>query len=226
MQKLTARQAEILGFVNKCINEDKFVPTCQQIADHFKFSRKAARDHVYKLIEKGYVDRAMFKTRSLELSEKPKVYPNGLLADIVHAPSIVNINRDVIELPIFRHVSVTPPHLHTKFIEGILPLAVTSIEFFKEDCFGFKFQDESMIRIGILPGDIVICRLVEEAGPSDIVIACVNRRTLLRRVYYNNDEVILIAENGAVEPQNFNVECVDIVAQYIGLWRPKLILSP
>ena len=136
------------------------------------------------------------------------------------------MNRDVIELPIYRFISITPPYLHTKAVEGILPLSVTAIEFFKEDCFGFKFPDESMIRIGILPGDIVICRLVEEAGPSDIVVVGVNRRTLMRRVYRNNDEVILIAENGAVEPQHFNEECIDIIAQYIGLWRPKLILSP
>ena len=82
LPKLTSRQAEILEFINKCINEDKFVPSCQQIADHFGFTRKNARDHVYKLIEKGYVDQAMFKTRSIELSVKPRVYTNRLLSNM------------------------------------------------------------------------------------------------------------------------------------------------
>lgn len=33
------------------------------------------------------------------------------------------------------------------------------------------------------------------------------------------------SSNPAVEPQNFNEEAVGVIAQYIGLWRPKLILS-
>lgn len=224
--KLTDRQKEIFGFVTSCMDEKKYVPTIKQISEHFQFTTKAARDHIQAIVDKGHLDPSIFKSKVLEVrGDSPKVYPNTLLKDIVHAPSIVNVNRDVVEIPIYSYVSVTPPYLHVKAIQWILPLPVSAIQFFKDHCFGYPCRDETMIGAGIIPGDIMICRLNDEAKPGSIAIVSVNKRAIMRRIFENGDNVILMADNAALEPQYFNKECIDVIGHYIGLWRPGFMMA-
>src|SRR3546814_6048053 len=53
---LTSRQLEILNFIQEWIRERGFPPSHGDLADHFRFNRNAAREHLLALARKGELE--------------------------------------------------------------------------------------------------------------------------------------------------------------------------
>lgn len=57
MQKLTPRQAEILSFIKRCLEDHGFPPTRAEIAQELGFkSPNAAEEHLKALARKGAIE--------------------------------------------------------------------------------------------------------------------------------------------------------------------------
>ena len=69
-RKLTARQQEVLEFIQTCIQE-KYPPTIREIGTHFGFSEKAAYDHLRTLEKKGYIHRVEGAPRCITIIQEP-----------------------------------------------------------------------------------------------------------------------------------------------------------
>jgi len=65
MTELTARQAEVLGFIDTFTKRHSYAPTMREIGEHFKMSGKAAFDHVAALKRKGFLVSDSRKARTL-----------------------------------------------------------------------------------------------------------------------------------------------------------------
>jgi len=65
MTELTARQAEVLGFIDTFTKRHSYAPTMREIGEHFKMSGKAAHDHVAALKRKGFLASDGRKARTL-----------------------------------------------------------------------------------------------------------------------------------------------------------------
>ena len=73
-KRLTARQREILDFIDRYISEKGYAPTLKEIGQAFRFSEKAANDHRDALIRKGRITFDHAKPRSIRLTPISRMF--------------------------------------------------------------------------------------------------------------------------------------------------------
>ncbi len=108
MQKLTPRQAEILSFIKRCLEDHGFPPTRAEIAQELGFkSPNAAEEHLKALARKGAIEMTPGASRGIRIpgfephaandDEGLPVFwaSNGapLLDDVIDSPSSASIEE-------------------------------------------------------------------------------------------------------------------------------------
>src|SRR3546814_11076816 len=90
---LTSRQLEILNFIQEWIRERGFPPSHGDLADHFRFNRNAAREHLLALARKGELELSPNDARGIRLLKDatPRPFELPLFGNIeagapIHAP--------------------------------------------------------------------------------------------------------------------------------------------
>ena len=215
---LTARQREIFNYIQSRIKEG-YPPTIREIGSKFGFSEKAAHDHLNALEKKKYIDREEGKPRAISILKEadPKLETSKWLEGQNANPALVDIKRDIIEIPIFGRVAAGTPLLASQNIEGTLPIPTRMVN--NHECFALRIIGSSMVGAGILEGDFVIVRRQANADPGDIVVALVDDEATVKRFYIDGERVRLQPENPAIEPILFNTNDVMILGKVIGLHR-------
>ena len=215
---LTARQREIFNYIQLRIKEG-YPPTIREIGSKFGFSEKAAHDHLNALEKKKYIGREEGKPRAISILKEadPKLATSKWLEGQNANPALAEIQRDIIEIPIFGRVAAGTPLLASQNIEGTLPIPTRMVN--NHECFALRIMGSSMIGAGILEGDFVIVRRQANADPGDIVVALVEDEATVKRFYIDNGQVRLQPENPAIEPTLFDTKDVMILGKVIGLHR-------
>src|SRR6201747_1484850 len=81
MLKLTPRQAEILGFIKRCLEDNGYPPTRAEIAQELGFkSPNAAEEHLKALARKGAIEMTPGASRGIRLKQEPGVPVVGRVA--------------------------------------------------------------------------------------------------------------------------------------------------
>ena len=215
---LTARQREIFTYIQRRIKEG-YPPTIREIGSKFGFSEKAAHDHLNALEKKKYIGREEGKPRAISILKEadPKLETSKWLEGQNANPALVEVQRDIVEIPIFGRVAAGTPLLASQNIEGTLPIPTRMVNNY--ECFALRIIGSSMVGAGILEGDFVIVRRQANADPGDIVVALVEDEATVKRFYIDGEQVRLQPENPAIEPAIFNVRDVMILGKVIGLHR-------
>ena len=78
MQKLTPRQAEILAFIKRCLEDNGYPPTRAEIAQELGFkSPNAAEEHLKALARKGAIEMTPGASRGIRIPGfEPKAAAN------------------------------------------------------------------------------------------------------------------------------------------------------
>ena len=215
---LTARQRQIFTYIQRRIKEG-YPPTIREIGSKFGFSEKAAHDHLNALEKKKYIGREEGKPRAISILKEadPKLATSKWLEGQNANPALVDVQRDIVEIPIFGRVAAGTPLLASQNIEGTLPIPARMVN--NHECFALRIIGSSMVGAGILEGDFVIVRRQANADPGDIIVALVDDEATVKRFYIDGEKVRLQPENPALEPAIFNVSDVMILGKVIGLHR-------
>lgn len=215
---LTTRQREIFTYIQQRIKEG-YPPTIREIGSKFGFSEKAAHDHLNALEKKKYIGREEGKPRAISILKEadPKLETSKWLEGQNANPALADIQRDIIEIPIFGRVAAGEPLLASQNIEGTLPIPTRMVNNY--ECFALRIIGSSMVGAGILEGDFVIVRRQANADPGDIIVALVEDEATVKRFYIDGERIRLQPENPSVEPTLFNVNDVMILGKVIGLHR-------
>ncbi len=215
---LTARQREIFNYIQSRIKEG-YPPTIREIGSKFGFSEKAAHDHLNALEKKKYIGREEGKPRAISILKEadPKLETSKWLEGQNANPALVDVQRDIIEIPIFGRVAAGAPLLASQNIEGTLPIPTRMVNNY--ECFALRIIGSSMIGAGILEGDFVIVRRQANADPGDIIVALVDDEATVKRFFIDGEHVRLQPENPAIEPTIFDTNDVMILGKVIGLHR-------
>jgi len=215
---LTTRQREIFTYIQQRIKEG-YPPTIREIGSKFGFSEKAAHDHLNALEKKKYIGREEGKPRAISILKEadPKLETSKWLEGQNANPALADIQRDIIEIPIFGRVAAGEPLLASQNIEGTLPIPTRMVNNY--ECFALRIIGSSMVGAGILEGDFVIVRRQANADPGDIIVALVEDEATVKRFYVDGERIRLQPENPSVEPTLFNVNDVMILGKVIGLHR-------
>ncbi|HEY9546714.1 MAG TPA: transcriptional repressor LexA [Solimonas sp.] len=210
---LTSRQLEILNFIQEWIRERGFPPSHGDLADHFRFNRNAAREHLLALARKGELELSPNDARGIRL--------------------LKDATPRQFELPLFGNIAAGAPITAPENAQEWLRI---DPDLFRPRAdFLHRVDGDSMIEAGILSGDLVGIHHQAEARNGEIIAACLlDRRTgeesiTLKRYQRRGAEVRLLPENARYEPLVINLErAVDeqelpgfrIAGVMVGLVRP------
>jgi repressor LexA len=183
MKKLTDRQAEVLQFIAKFIDEHAYAPTIRQIAEHFGLSVKAAYDHVSALKRKEKIRSTTRSSRTME---------------IVHEKD-ERVKSPFLEIPILGEVAAGLGILSEENHNGCLPVHRSMLKKNKK-YFAVKVRGDSMEGIGVMDGDMAVIEKHETAQNGDVVVAMINEGYVLKKFYKQKSNIKLVSANTKYHP--------------------------
>jgi repressor LexA len=204
---LTGRQQEIWKFLTDYVDEHGYPPTVREIGEAVGLaSPSTVHAHLANLERAGLIKRDPTKPRALELRRDPK--PDAARADDVH------------RLPVLGEIAAGGPLLAEQNVEDYIavpePLAHGGEEFL------LRVKGDSMIKAGILEGDLVVVRRQQDARNGDIVVALAGAdetadEATVKRFFREDDRIRLQPENDALEP--IYTEYVEVLGKVTGVFR-------
>ena len=206
MTDLTARQRQVLEFVDAEVRRRGYPPSVREIGEAVGLSSSSTvHAHLAALQDKGYLVRDPTKPRAIEVRFEPA---SGAAVD----------RRPVRHVPLLGDVAAGTGVLAAENVEEILPLPEDFTG--RGQLFMLRVRGDSMIEAGIFDGDMVLVRPQQEAPNGSIVVAMVDGDATVKRFERGNGHVKLIAENPAYEPiVTSNVSLVGVVRGVIRLFR-------
>lgn len=197
-EDLTRQEEEVLEFIKKQISTTGFPPSVREICAAVGFkSTSSAHQYIWRLADKGYIDKMNLKTRAMKLTT----------------------SEPTISVPIVGKVAAGEPILATQNIEDYFAIGESffSKNSLQNDNFILKVQGESMIQAGINDGDYIIVSKQSTARNGQIVVAMIDGNATVKTFYREKDYIRLQPENDTMEP--IIVKSVDIVGKVVGLFR-------
>lgn len=171
--KLTAKQQEVLSFVDGFRRVHGMSPTLREVQSHFGFASSfAAQRHLKALERKGALIRGDGKARSMMSSPT-----------LLRIPFLGSIPAGFSELK--------GPETEDRGLE-IDPAALGLPR--SARLFALEVRGDSMIGAHILPGDLAILEQVP-ARAGDIVAALIDGEVTLKRLIQDRGKAFLRAEN-------------------------------
>lgn len=187
---LTARQAQVLEFIQDFTYGNGYPPTVREVAANFGFrSPRAAHDHMKALEKKGYTRSVAGRPRALEVLQNRRGIP--LLGKIAAGKPILAVEE-------------------TEEVLGLEP------SFFGQGSFfALRVRGDSMIEDHIAEGDLVILRAQADVRSGEVAAVLLGDEVTLKRVVPGKKGVELKASNPAV--QNIFVSPSDDPPRVLGV---------
>ena len=184
---------DIRDYIDQYFCENCKVPTLQDIADQFDFTKGRISQYISMMVEKGIIEK-----------------DNGARSLIT--PNMKKIQKDTLSVPIVGSIACGTPVLSEENIEDYItiPRKLTGTgNFYILRAFG-----DSMIEAGIEDGDLVLVHNTHEAQDGQIVVALVENETTLKRIYIDDKhkKIILHPENKNMRDMVFDEVSIQGVA--------------
>ncbi|TRO43809.1 transcriptional repressor LexA [Pseudomonas sp. ALS1279] len=195
MLKLTPRQAEILAFIKRCLEDNGYPPTRAEIAQELGFkSPNAAEEHLKALARKGAIEMTPGASRGIRIP--------GFEASAA--------NEDA-GLPVIGRVAAGAPILAQQHVEESCQI---NPAFFQPKAdYLLRVRGMSMKDVGIFDGDLLAVHTTREARNGQIVVARIDDEVTVKRFKREGNKVWLIAENPEFAPIEVDLEHQDLVIE-------------
>ena len=182
MDELTARQKQLLRFIQERIRANGYPPTQAEIASNFGFrSATAARNHLLALARKGAIEHTDSASRGIRVKQ-PDPHAAGYQA----------------ELPLVGRVAAGSPIMSEENIDS--HVRVDPALFKPRADYLLKVRGMSMRDAAILDGDYIAVHKTHEARAGQIVVARLHDEVTVKRFQRHGHRVELVAENPAFKP--------------------------
>ena len=177
MAGLSGMQQKIYEYIAACIREQGYPPSVREIGEAVGLkSPSTVHFHLKHLEEAGYIEKGAGKGRAITLREE--TVPEN-------------------QVPIVGNVAAGSPILAEECIEDYLTFDTGGRS---EEYFALRVRGESMLKAGILPGDLVVVRRQQTAQNGEIVVALLGEEATVKRLSRRNGEIWLLPENDAYQP--------------------------
>lgn len=183
---LTRSQQRILQAIKELQSEQGHSPTLQELASHLGIKAPTVHQHLKKMQETGAIHRESKKARSIEI-----LLPSRSMID------------EVVLVPVIGLIAAGKPNWSS---EDFLGEVAVAREWVKGRCYALRVDGLSMLGANISDGDYVLVRQQSIAQHGEIVVARVNDKATLKRLYAQGDKVELRAENPDYQPIEVSLE--------------------
>lgn len=195
IKPLTARQRQVLNFVNSFVREKGYSPSLKEIAKELKTSNlSTAQYFIEQLREKGYLEKGEGKTRGITPLPNPHIIP--LLGYIAAGEPIEPIeNPEEITVP--ENIQIDTRYQH----------------------YALKVKGDSMRDMGVFDGDIALIKHQLMANNGDVVVAITEKGATLKVFKKTNGKILLEPRNKdypTIEPKE-----LEIRGKFVGLVRTE-----
>lgn len=211
MKGLTARQRQLLEYIEAHLAENGYPPTLREMAAELGVSSpNGVNDHLKALERKGYIAR----------SAGPKSRAITLIRPLP-APARGRQPADTVAVPLLGRVAAGMPVLSEENFEGTLAFDPALLPR-SGRVFALRVTGDSMVGRGIREGDILLVRAQQTAHSGDVVVALVDGEATVKTLRRRGGAVVLDPANPAYQPieldgRRRNSRLLGIV---VGQWRP------
>jgi repressor LexA len=185
VKDLTDRQREVLSFIKSFSERHGVPPTVREIGDRFRFTARAAFDHLRALERKGMLRRRASARRV-----------SRTLVPLDREPA----RRLPAEIPILGRIAAGLPRLAAELPEGGIPVSPEWFGLKGKDTFALRVQGDSMIDAHIMDGDWVVVRRQDSAHPGEIVAAMVGDEATVKRLDRDGARIVLRPAHPTMRP--------------------------
>lgn len=181
----------ILNYMTDFIKENGYPPTVREICAELDIkSTSTVHRYLKELQAEGRISMGENQNRAISIKNTT---PPGTI-------------------PVLGHVAAGSPILAEEEVDEYVPYAGNTA-----DLFALHVHGNSMIKCGILDGDIVVVRKTPEAQNGQIVVALVDDSATVKRFYKEEGHFRLQPENDDYEP--IIVDSVDILGKVVSVMR-------
>ena len=169
-------KTRVYNYIKNTIEEQGYSPSFDEIAEALSCAKSTAHKFALRLIDEGYLER---RGKGLYIAGDPMVY----------------------RMPVIGVVACGKPSIALEDVTRYIPIDRSNLR--GGEYFGLIAEGESMIKVGVCPGDIVFVEKSDTANDGDIVVAMIrdevtgDERATLKRFYRDtkNNRFILHPEN-------------------------------
>jgi len=198
---LTKRQQEIFDFIKRYSAKYGYPPTVRDIGKAVGLaSSSTVHAHLSNLEKIGLLRRDPSKPRAIELFDRA-------------AAGVRNLVKP--GLPLVGQVAAGQPVLAEENIEDYIQ--TPSYAGGEDGEYLLRVRGESMHKVGILDGDLVVVKPQDVAEDGEIVVAMIGDEATVKRFFREGDHVRLQPENDTMEP--IRSREVRVLGRVVGLMR-------
>ncbi len=217
---LTAKQHELLRFINLRLGETGVSPSFDEMREALELKSKSG---VHRLIsaleERQFIRRLPNRARALEVIKMPDLAVPEIVAaakaserPVVPAPA-----NDTIDIPLYGRIAAGTP---IEALQGTENFAVPAALLGPGEHYALEVSGDSMVEEGILDGDFALIRRVDTAREGEIVVALIDDEQATLKTFRREGQMIrLDPANRTYEAQRYRPEQVQIQGRLAGLIR-------
>ena len=213
---LTAKQRELLLFIDNRLNESGISPSFDEMREALELKSKSG---VHRLIsaleERGFIRRLPNRARALEVVKLPEVRAAATVSPI--RPAVAAPANDTMEIPLHGRIAAGTP---IEALQGTESFAVPAALLGPGEHYALEVSGDSMVDEGILDGDFALIRKVDVARDGEIVVALIDESEATLKTFRREGQMIrLDPANRRYDPQRYRPEQVRIQGRLAGLLR-------
>lgn len=225
---LTAKQHELLRFIQVRLQESGVSPSFEEMKDALDLRSKSG---VHRLIsaleERGFIRRLPNRARALEVLRQleggesganptPQAANNNI-GSVMRSRPIQEAANDIVEIPLHGRIAAGAP---IEAIENRASLSVPSALLGPGEHYALEVSGDSMVEAGIFDGDYALVRRTDIARDGEIVVALVNdEEATLKYLRRDKGRIRLDPANSSYDPQFYNAGQVKVQGKLAGLLR-------
>jgi repressor LexA len=214
---LTAKQRELLSFIDDRLKQDGVSPSFDEMREALDLRSKSG---VHRLIsaleERGFIRRLPNRARALEVVKLPETRL-GTAAVTQLPPATPAPANDTLDIPLHGRIAAGTP---IEALQGTESFSVPAALLGPGEHYALEVSGDSMVEEGILDGDFALIRKVDTARDGEIVVALIdNEEATLKTFRREGSMVRLDPANRQYEAQRYDPRRVQIQGKLAGLIR-------
>ncbi len=198
MSKRAEMQQRIYQFLLTYLAEHGYAPSIRDICDAVGLkSPSTVHFHLKNLAELGYIEKSAFKGRAIVPVNRETVKAAEPAPQAPTEQSAVPSATERTQVPIVGNVAAGSPILAQECIEDYLTFDTGGRE---GEYFALRVRGESMLGLGILPGDLVVVHQQQAARNGEIVVALLEDEATVKTFSRKDGKIWLLPANPDYHP--------------------------
>ena len=224
---LTKNQRDLLLFINGYIQETGLSPSFEEMKLGLNLKSKSGIHRLINaLVERGFLERLPNKARALEVKKLPENVPplsansrsRVVSGNFKPQQTAGGKGNETAQIPLYGKIAAgTPIEAVRQELDTVdIPMSMLGAK----PCYALTVEGDSMVKAGIMDGDVIIIEKCDRANDGEIVVALVDEEEVtLKRLRREIGSIVLMPENDAYQPLRLTPDRVQIQGRLRSLFR-------